>query len=143
MLYQINKTTWLDLPKWKCRREFAELWSAKREHPTDIELINRLKAQCDEIERTHFKRSGRNKPNLKRAGGIVTKRSRPVNVYDYEGRYLATYPNAHNAARDLFGDNYKNAAGKLEAILAGRDRLKSYKGYRIRYDNGVYNDIKI
>ena len=50
MLYKINERTWLDLPRWKCRQEFVDLWNAKHTPKQDIDLIAKLQTQCDRIE---------------------------------------------------------------------------------------------
>jgi len=66
MLYKIDARTWLDLPKWKCRKEFVDLWNAQHTPKQDVELINRLKAKCDAITKEHEKRHPKKKANKKR-----------------------------------------------------------------------------
>ena len=59
MLYKISERTWLDMPKWKCRKEFADLWNAKHTPKQDVELINKLKAKCDKIAEEHKQKQQR------------------------------------------------------------------------------------
>lgn len=59
MLYKISERTWLDLPKWKCRQEFVDLWNAKHTPKQDVELINNLKAKCDKIAEEHKQKQQR------------------------------------------------------------------------------------
>lgn len=61
MLYKISERTWLDLPKWKCRQEFVDLWNAKHTPKQDIDLIAKLQEQCDRIEAEYKQHLARKK----------------------------------------------------------------------------------
>jgi len=57
MLYRVNHNTLLDLPKWKCRQEFADFYRVRIESPNDVDLLRKLKDRCDTVEIKHKKKS--------------------------------------------------------------------------------------
>lgn len=122
MLYKINHNTWLDLPKWKCRPEFAALWLALNTPKQDVELISRLRAECDRIKALH--RAGRPAPRPSQTNG----NSRPVYVYNRQGGYIGTYGNSRLAAVALFGVANNTTVSGINQVRCGR--VKTYKGYQ-------------
>lgn len=107
MLYRINNNTMLDLPKWKCRQEFADFYRARIESPNDVDLLRKLKDRCDAVEAKHKMKSERTRQrNIEFwAKPGAHERTNPqavaIDVYDLKGRYIATYPSALKAAQAL------------------------------------------
>jgi hypothetical protein len=121
MLYKINHNTWLDLPKWKCRPEFAALWLALNTPKQDIDLIAKLRAECDRLTALH--RAGKRAP----LPNQISSNSRPVTAYDAQGRLLGTYPNSRLAAVALFGIANNATVSGINQVRCGR--VQTYKGY--------------
>ena len=74
--------------------------------------------------------------------------AKPVNVYDAKtGKYIATYPSAQRAAvalgfaKDL-KEAKKSAANHIRAISRKQGKMRTYKGYIFKFDNGNHGNTR-
>lgn len=111
MLYRIDKNTMLDLPKWKCRAEFRDYYLAKLHHRKDVDLLAKLKARCDDIKASHERRQAASRRTATRMwqrpgerGRVDWSQAKPVDVFDFNGTLIASYPSSRKAAIGMFGE---------------------------------------
>lgn len=63
----------------------------------------------------------------------VSKQAKPVDVFDLDGRYIATYPSARKCAIAMFPEvDYRSAERCIRGIRQGVHGKKSYRGYMFR-----------
>lgn len=141
MFYKIDNKTYIDWPKWKCRQEFANYYIAKRDKSRDVDLLYRLKARCDEIEKKHIEnielaRKAAHARWLKPgAHDRLQQNSVPIDVFDMNGNYIKTYPNAYRASLSLGLDYYH-----IKKCRNGRK--KSLGGFMFRDHTGQTANIE-
>ena len=144
MLFKIDNKTSLDLPRWKCRQEFADYYLAKRDSRNDVDLLAKLKAKCDAIELTHKKRQAASHRTASKMWQRPNERQRvdksqaiPVDVFDFNGTFIATFPSARKAAIGMFGEErYHSNERCIRATREGKK--KSHLGFMFRdHQDGV------
>lgn len=129
MLYRIDNRTWIDLPRWKCRPEFAEFYRELRARTGDVDKLGKLKAKCDIIEQQHNARVRQsirmNGVRWSRDRGSVSPTATAIDVFTLRGRFLDTYPSSCKASEALFGD--KRHARAIKKCVRG-----------VRHSHGEY-----
>ena len=131
MLYRIDKNTLIDLPKWKCRPEFAEYYKAKRFNRNDVDLLRKLKDRCDRIEAKHKAKSEKMRAIVSDywqnadENRYLKNHSKPIDAFDMKGNFLGTFVSSNSAAKHL------NLDGRRIRKCAAGERL-STNGYMFR-----------